>query len=691
MGFGFGVGGIGVAGAAAASAVAVITRTIAERILALLPAAWLPSTETYAKSKIAVDLDGTADYLNVTHADYNFGDVDFTISAWVNHDVGGAVQVIAGKWKESTNERCYQLIINASNQLEFQVSNDGTAEVLSTTTSTLSTGTWYYVEGYHDATNDIIGTKIYNTSGSLVDSDTTAHTTGINQASANNFYTGKNDDGNFLNGKLDNVVVFNSTITTTDLINSGDGLQHKDLTGSETFYNNIVAWYDFGSPSNFGREYHSPSHAVAGDGSNNIYIILDADQTGLDFQHDTSFSGGGWFYTGTLTATTTMFGKLDTGRGALHGYVYYCTTTELIFALYSGAGGTRTTKVTGSPVGNNEWVHLFFTYNHSTDTIKLYINGISQTVSNSGSAASDIDNTARFVIMRSDATGYWGGKVDEFAIYSGVLTDGEVSTIHNSGTVDSVQTLLPSPATATLVSEWRFDGQTPVSAGYDSLGVNDLTPVSIVDADLVGGKDSLDLTEVSISSSNAVLGHIEGKAAGFDGVTKNTDRSTNSNNDVQNTLANVPTFNADGSISFTGTQQLTTENAIDFSGDFTIIFRIKQSNITESSNIVTANTVIWNNNASGKDVVLGVTATNAHTNDTYTNIAIKSESGTISFRKDSIANGSGSRDATVVTSNVLTTGDGSLTQIMTVKDRFFYDRALSDSDILLHEQYLDTL
>ena len=159
--------------------------TLEQQVAAMLPDLWLDATETYAKSKIAVDLDGSADFMNsdASITDFDFADVDISVFAAFNPDVLSTFQVLGGKWSEAGNDRCYQLVINASDQLEFQVSNDGTAEVLATTTSTVSTGTWYYAVGTHDATANEIGVYLYSSAdGTLTDSDTTAHTTGIDNA-----------------------------------------------------------------------------------------------------------------------------------------------------------------------------------------------------------------------------------------------------------------------------------------------------------------------------------------------------------------------------------------------------------------------------------------------------------------------------------------------------------------------------
>jgi len=663
--------------------------TLEEMVAALGSTLWLDATETYAKSKVAVDLVNTiaaaqVDYLYTTSLNISSSEITIHICAKSDNWSSGTTQFLFTLNDGTTNNKIEIYNAGAGGQLNLRTSFNG-SDVHLQGTHSLSGFNFITAVIRENSTNGIQlyvnGVELsYNT---VDDRDSTGLSFSSTLTTA--YIGGSNITTNRpLDGNIDQTTVFNKALTTTELatiLNSGNGLQHKDLDGTESFYGNIVAWYDFNTPPNFGRNYAEESHAVRLSSASDK---LTSSSTDFNKQPSDAFSWGYWLKVDSIVGMFPFFFQKDNG---VTGYeIYFDGSISSIDVDFKDDAGGRVRHSYSSVFTAGQWVHFVVTYsgNGQSSGLKLYLNGVEQTpvVNNNVTMTGSFDNSTDFTLFIGDID----TTVDEAFFYSDELISGEVTTLYNGGTVAPARTL----HTDNLVSDWSFNAQNVTDIGKDSYGSNDLTPVSIVEADLVGGKDSLDLTEVSISSANATLGHIEGKAAGYDGVTLLTGRSGGVNAQ-QLTITEIATWYTDNYIRFTGSDNLDTTANIDLSGDFTIVMRSKHSNIAESSDLLSTSTTIYNNNTSGLGVCLGVTSTNPIGEDVWNTVVIKSESGTISFRLNGVANGSGSRDATVVTSTTMTIGDTTLTQNWDLRGLLIKESALTEAEIQTVESYFLTL
>jgi hypothetical protein len=152
-----------------------------------------------------------------------------TISAWVRLDSIGAATTIVGKWNTTGNQRAYLLQSGSSENVAWHVSNDGTADVVeSTQAGDLVTTGWVHVLARHSNGVDL---RVYINGGTP---ETTTHTTGIFDSTADFFIGGFNDgtSGPF-DGKIRDVGIWSRAFVTADIVeafNDGVPLDYNNLS-----------------------------------------------------------------------------------------------------------------------------------------------------------------------------------------------------------------------------------------------------------------------------------------------------------------------------------------------------------------------------------------------------------------------------------------------------------------------------
>ena len=142
----------------------------------------------------------------------------------------------------------------------------------------------------------------------------------------------------------------------------------------------------------------------------------------------------------------------------------------------TGISNSSTGWTTGQRgnVNSDNFCMLTLTYDasqtNSANAFKLYWNGselTSQAANTSGTRTSTRADYFRFCenIHTTASAGNANVDIDEFKVYTDILTSSEISTLYNSGTItDSSQT-----HSSSLLTEWTFDSDEHDSAAlYDT-------------------------------------------------------------------------------------------------------------------------------------------------------------------------------------------------------------------------------
>tara|TARA_R110000782_G_scaffold68213_3_gene137381 strand:+ start:167 stop:1639 length:1473 start_codon:yes stop_codon:yes gene_type:complete len=460
-----------------------IILTLEQQVAAMLPDLWLDGSETYAKSKIACEFDGTNDYMSVTDSVYEFGwDDSFSGSCWVSIDAGGQVAFFG---QTTSGEKGWWL--NTINGISLVLqSNFGTDQIQVNTGVGLTLSTWTHVAFTYSGTRDASGCKLYvNGVSQSLNVPKDGMINDFKQVGASFYVARSGGTGAELDGQIDQVQIFDTALTGTQmtaLYNSTAGLNYRDLDGTETFYSNIVAWYDMNVPTNFGRNYAADpegsldlietgidsTNAVLGHVSGNasgydgVTKWTDRGTQGNDATQATATSIPTWLDTDDSVSfdgsndhlsTSTFSGYFDgvTDKDWSVSWLQFCTAGDSwVFGqggyptiyIYIGGGGNLIARsfdrskssyygTVTSALPFSQWQHIVVKYTASTNTMNVYMNGteISGSTSLGGTGYVAMENFTSSDIGIFGAGSAFKGKMRQMKTFKSALSEEQIATI----------------------------------------------------------------------------------------------------------------------------------------------------------------------------------------------------------------------------------------------------------------------
>tara|TARA_R110002020_G_scaffold326442_1_gene542102 strand:+ start:376 stop:1161 length:786 start_codon:yes stop_codon:yes gene_type:complete len=145
-------------------------------------------------------------------------------------------------------------------------------------------------------------------------------------------------------------------------------------------------------------------------------------------------------------------------------YLWY--TNVVYFGVRNGGSPSAASQAF---TADGNWHHICGTYDGSTGTIKLYIDG-SLVSTQTGAPSTTSDLSGNFVVGKSGGSDYNEGLIDEVAIFNSALSASDVTAIYNSGVPADLTSL--SPVTWYRLGDGTGDtdsgGGTPASG--DTIG-----------------------------------------------------------------------------------------------------------------------------------------------------------------------------------------------------------------------------
>jgi hypothetical protein len=354
------------------------------------------------------------------------GDIDFTISAWVNltsktDPVYG--NGIVGKWKYTTNNKEYILWYNYTNdRFRLEISSDGSTQsaVQADSFGSPSTSTWYFIVVWHDSINNTINIQVNN--GTI---DSTTHSTGVYVGNGP-FEFGSYDGQAFINGSINGVGFWRRLLTAeerTFLYNSGTGREYPfNIEKIQRYYK-----LDGNSIDSVAGNNGTDTDMVYSSGKINLGASFDGISSKIDIPAFTVA------YPNEYTFSFWIIPR-DDGTGPYSGLGGILSSTSYGLVNYSNIGtpyilfSSNVSSASSGFLTAGEWTHVACTIN-SSGTIQFYVNGVSAGATGTYTTSVNFDSIGYFGAY----TAYLDTKLDEVAIWNRRLTQEEISSLYNQG------------------------------------------------------------------------------------------------------------------------------------------------------------------------------------------------------------------------------------------------------------------
>jgi uncharacterized repeat protein (TIGR01451 family) len=166
------------------------------------------------------------------------------------------------------------------------------------------------------------------------------------------------------------------------------------------------------------------------DGSNDYITVPDAPSL-----RPVNLSIEGWFNFTVTNSLRTLVSK-SVGNNSRNSFMLWLEDGVLRGLADNGGGGTTILSYSGFNPVPGQWYHIAYTFQDSANLHTLYVNGV-MVASGATSETINYDNGA--VVLGADInngspSAFFGGKMDEVAIYSRALGAFEIQGIFNAGT-----------------------------------------------------------------------------------------------------------------------------------------------------------------------------------------------------------------------------------------------------------------
>lgn len=182
-------------------------------------------TNTYS-----IEVDGTNDYVDCGNVTATNGVSNASWSFWFKLDSVSINQMAISQWNNSSATNQMYVYIIGSSRIDVHLA--GVVAFRDNSTVSLSTGTWYHFAAVYDGSLSggnickawINGTQLTNSLAPTSISNLKTVT--------NSFEMCRRPTGNYLNGKIDEVAIFTSSLTPTNVGNIFNSGTPTNLTTS---------------------------------------------------------------------------------------------------------------------------------------------------------------------------------------------------------------------------------------------------------------------------------------------------------------------------------------------------------------------------------------------------------------------------------------------------------------------------
>ena len=214
---------------------------------------WYNGTD--CKYGSCLKFDGANDFVNVSNpSNIPIGNSEYTIAAWFKVDLFAGAQGVVGWGNFGTTNQVNALRLYGEFCSNLGFRNYWWSNDLSVCTNYPAVGGWSHVAATFDGTTR----RIY-LNGTQIASDTP---TGHNVPNANNFRIGSTNNGEYFNGTIDEVRIYNRSLTTAEIASIANATL---LTATSFPSENITAISAAKLQELSGRNYQEIKAVLGGD------------------------------------------------------------------------------------------------------------------------------------------------------------------------------------------------------------------------------------------------------------------------------------------------------------------------------------------------------------------------------------------------------------------------------------------
>ncbi len=442
---------------------------------------------------------------------------NFSFSLWFNLSTIPSLGIVT-LFTTFEDYYCYAFIRDSDKKVEVRVENASTGYAIKSTSTFGTYGVWHHLAVTKSSSD---GLKIY-INGSLENTDATA-TVDLKTMNGDNLIGAYNSAGTtqyYLEGKIDQVRIFTKALSSSEVstlyaetLATPESLDPLSEDTTDTLQvlgdSSCVATYRFendevdlsGNYNGTGTEIQYAAgrygQAASFNDTSSSKIVIGA-QNSVIPNNTTGVSFSFWVYLDSVDTGSNydhwFVGQENYGGGFEDGEFSVRLYEGKVYTDYAQSGSIYRQRKATTVLSTGQWYHIVATYDTSNANItEVYLNGSLETSSNLTSGGTFtttalMQNSTNISIGGSD-NGYTDGKIDQFRIFTKVLSASEVTTLYNENS---------------LVASYRFEGNanddtrnydgSPTNVTYE-YGLN-FTPdfVWIKQRDAVRGQNWFDST-----------------------------------------------------------------------------------------------------------------------------------------------------------------------------------------------------
>ena len=463
----------------------------------------------------ALSFDGSNDYIDAGRGASDSLAIagDLTVETWVKLDsLTGSTQGLIGfsgatNSETQANNILYLLAVGSDGTLSLSHEYDSGANVVMSSTETISVGEWVHVAGVRDTTANtwtlyLNGNAIANSNyGSGKEAN--GSSSGALKLGAIPITTGHDS---FLDGQLDEVRIWNTTRSADDIRLSYD----QQMTGSKS---GLVTYYrfdrvtdgtvdDLTSNNNTGTLGDTAEPTVI-DGSGKVasfdgsgdYITV-PNASALNFGASGSFTLEGWVNT---TQSINYARVMIKPGGSSQQSYSLAIHNGKAHVRFDQSGGGAFFAESVDTVNDGQWHHVAGVFDNANDTLKVYIDG-KLAGTTTGVTAQPLQDTDALQIGGLTGISQWfDGQMDDLRIWNTARTDAQIA--------ENYQQTLTGNQSGALVAHYTFDS----SNANDSAGSNNGTAsgnTAFVNGVPDGKTVPVYGNAVSINEGSTIAGHM---------------------------------------------------------------------------------------------------------------------------------------------------------------------------------------